>query len=123
MLKKGRLLPQQSLAPTKSCPCREARPSEHPWECVPQFLELFRIFQEIDNLLDLFFGFLNAGYILEGHAVPISRAIIRALLLPKFSAPFAGIAELLAKDQIEGRGKDDNRQKLRSAVTRRRSPR
>ncbi len=65
-----------------------------------KFLELFRILQEIDNFLHLFLRFFDAGHILKRYPIPISGQHSRFTLTEGQSA-LAGVADLLAKEQID----------------------
>ena len=75
-----------------------------------EFLEFFRVAQELDEFLHFILGFLDAGDVLERDLVLIARQHAR-LRLAEIQRTLAGHADLLAEKEIKHEEEKRDRQK------------
>src|SRR5262249_54700982 len=71
---------ERNICFTSDCPGKKSlsgsrRPNkQHAFRnAAAKLLELLRIFQEVDNLVELFLGFVNPGHVLEGGLLLLGR--------------------------------------------------
>jgi len=69
----------------------EVRQAVRPWNSPPKLLELLRVFQELDNFLQLLLGLIRSGDVLK-RSLLLLRGEHRARDLPKLNALLRPIA-------------------------------
>jgi len=82
MVKNGTLASPAMARASSVLPVREDRPAGSPSESCRQALELLRVLEELDDLLELLLGFVDARHVLEGDAAAFSVSSL-ARDLPK----------------------------------------
>ena len=75
----------------------------------PEFLELFRIAQKLDQFLHFILGFLDPGDVAKGDLVLVAREHA-GFGFAEIESPFAGHADLLAEEEIKNEEKNGDRE-------------